>query len=143
MPLFSSVINLFYHLFAIINKSIFCNRRKLVFSFFSMIASFFDVASCTFKLKCFNCSNSSIALHFIQKQPSINGLIKRCCEKYEANYRKTPMPKCDFNKVSKANNLHCTYVLIMSYTLFRMNSHYIMAWMSRNALLETGAISEV
>ena len=31
----------------------------------------------------------------------------------------------------------------MSGTVFRMNLHSIVAWMSRNSLLETGAISEV
>ena len=35
------------------------------------------------------------------------------------------------------------YVLIMSRTRFRVNPHSIFACMSRNSLLETGAISEV
>ena len=35
------------------------------------------------------------------------------------------------------------YVLIMSRTRFRVNPHSIVAWMSSNSLLETGAISEV
>ena len=35
------------------------------------------------------------------------------------------------------------YVLIMSRTHFRVNPHSIVAWLSRNSLLETGAISEV
>ena len=37
--------------------------------------------------------------------------------------------------------LQWLYVLIMSCTRFRVNLHYIVAWMSRNALLETGAVS--
>ena len=37
---------------------------------------------------------------------------------------------------------HCLYVLIMSSTHFRVNLHSIVAWMSRNFLLETGTISE-
>ena len=35
------------------------------------------------------------------------------------------------------------YVLIMSRTHFSVNPHSIFPWMSRNTLLETGAISEV
>ena len=37
----------------------------------------------------------------------------------------------------------CLYVLTMSCTHFRANPHSIVAWMSRNSLLETGAKSEV
>ena len=33
------------------------------------------------------------------------------------------------------------YVIIMSRTRFRVNPHSIVTWMSRNALLETGAIN--
>ena len=36
-----------------------------------------------------------------QKQPSIDVLRKMCCEKMQQIYRRTPMPKCDFNKVAK------------------------------------------
>ena len=35
------------------------------------------------------------------------------------------------------------FVIIMSRTRFRVNLHSIVAWMSRNSFLETGAISEV
>ena len=35
------------------------------------------------------------------------------------------------------------YVIIMSRMLLRMNLHSIVAWMLRNSLLETGAISDV
>ena len=34
-------------------------------------------------------------------------------------------------------------VLIMSHTHFRVNLHSVVAWLSRNSLLETGVISEV
>ena len=37
---------------------------------------------------------------------------------------------------------YCLYVLAMSRTRFRVNSHSIVAWMSRNPLLEAGAKSE-
>ena len=33
-----------------------------------------------------------------QKQPSGGALRKRCSENMQQIYRKTPMPKCDFNK---------------------------------------------
>ena len=35
------------------------------------------------------------------------------------------------------------YVLVMSRTHFRVNTHSIFAWMSRNPLLETGAVSRL
>ena len=35
-----------------------------------------------------------------QKQPSIAVLGKRCSENMQQIYRRTPMPKCDFNKVA-------------------------------------------
>ena len=35
------------------------------------------------------------------------------------------------------------YVLIMSRTRFRVNLHFIVAWMARTSLLETGAMPEV
>ena len=34
-----------------------------------------------------------------QKQPSKGILRKRCSENIQKIYRRTPMPKCDFNKV--------------------------------------------
>ena len=34
-----------------------------------------------------------------QKQPSIGVLVKRCSKNMQQIYRRTPMPKCDFNKV--------------------------------------------
>ena len=37
----------------------------------------------------------------IQKQPSRGVLSKRCSENMQQIYRRTPMPKCDFNKFAK------------------------------------------
>ena len=34
-----------------------------------------------------------------RKQPSIGALTKSCSENMQQTYRRTPMPKCDFNKV--------------------------------------------
>ena len=36
----------------------------------------------------------------IQKQPPRGILKKRCSENMQQIYRRTPMPKCDFNKVA-------------------------------------------
>ena len=36
-----------------------------------------------------------------QKQPSVGVLITRCSENVQQVYRRTPMPKCGFNKVAK------------------------------------------
>ena len=41
------------------------------------------------------------------------------------------------------NNSNSPYVIIMSRMSFRVNLHSIVAWMSRNSLLEAGAIFEV
>ena len=40
-------------------------------------------------------------------------------------------------------HLHWLYVFVMSRTCFGVNPHSIVAWMSRNSLLEVGAKSEV
>ena len=37
---------------------------------------------------------------FIQKQPSRGVFKKRCSENMQQIYRRTPMPKCDYNKVA-------------------------------------------
>ena len=37
----------------------------------------------------------------LKKQPSRGVLKKRCSENMQQSYRRTPMPKCDFNKVAK------------------------------------------
>ena len=43
---------------------------------------------------------------------------------------------------SDQDNIGWLYVLIMSRTHFRVNPHSIVAWMSRNSLLEAGAKSK-
>ena len=37
----------------------------------------------------------------LQKQPSRGVLKKKCSENIQQIYRRTPMPKCDLNKVAK------------------------------------------
>ena len=41
----------------------------------------------------------------LQKHPSRGALRKRCSEKMQEIYRRTPMPKCDFSKVAFATLL--------------------------------------
>ena len=39
----------------------------------------------------------------LQKQLSRGVIKKRCSENMQQTYRRTPMPKCDFNEVAKHN----------------------------------------
>ena len=45
-------------------------------------------------------ATNSLQKH-LQKQPLRCVLQKRCSENIQQIYRRTPMPKCDFNKVAK------------------------------------------
>ena len=49
-----------------------------------------------------------LQLIFIQKQSSRSVLKKRCSGNMQQIYRRTPMPKCDFNKVA----LLCNFIKI-------------------------------
>ena len=44
---------------------------------------------------------STTAISELQKHPSRGVLRKRCSENMQQIYRRTHMPKCDFNKVAK------------------------------------------
>ena len=46
-------------------------------------------------------SNQKIYIYYIQKQSPTGVLKKRCSGNMQQIYRRTPMPKCDFNKVAK------------------------------------------
>ena len=50
-----------------------------------------------------NCSSgwSLQPIYISQGQPSRGDLRKMCSENMQQMYRKTPMSKCDFNKVAK------------------------------------------
>ena len=39
-------------------------------------------------------------LNNLEKQPFKGVFIKRCSENIQQFYKRTPMPKCDFNKVA-------------------------------------------
>ena len=57
----------------------------------------------------------------IEKQPSRGVLMKRCSENVQQIYRRTPMPKCDFNKVAKQFYLNRTSTAIKSIILTLSN----------------------
>ena len=42
----------------------------------------------------------TLQLLYMQEQPSRGVLMKRCSENMQQIYRRTPMPKCDLNKVA-------------------------------------------
>ena len=44
--------------------------------------------------------NYYLILSYFQKQPFRGFLRKRCSENMQQNYRRSPMPKCDFNNVA-------------------------------------------
>ena len=52
----------------------------------------------------------------IQKQPPGGVLSKRCSENMQQLYRRTPMPKCDFNKV--ASNRTSAWVLSCKFAAY-------------------------
>ena len=47
----------------------------------------------------------------IRKQPSRGVSAKRCSENMQESYRKTPMQKCDFNKIALQSHFHMGVVL--------------------------------
>ena len=58
---------------------------------------------------------------FFQKQPSRGALKKRCSENMQQIYRRTPMPKCDFNKVALQlywnHTLACSILLKLRFSM--------------------------
>ena len=73
----------------------------------------------------------------IQKQPSIDVLTKRCSENMQQIYRRTPMPKFDFKKVSWKHLLKTASVLL-SYSLDIQDSSKTPLLFLRVTSLETG-----
>ena len=65
----------------------------------SLIFMFFHRSSITKK-------TLKSSLNSIQKQPSGGVLRKRCSENIHQIYRRTTMPKCDFNKVAEITSQH-------------------------------------
>ena len=61
-----------------------------------------------------------------QKQPSIGFLRKRCSENMQQIYSRTPMPKCDFNKVTQATLLksHSAWVFSCKFAAYFQNNFF-------------------
>ena len=57
-----------------------------------------NINSCPCRIK------NIVSISWDQKQPSRGVLGKRCSENMQQIYRRTPMPKYDFNKVAKQSN---------------------------------------
>ena len=55
--------------------------------------------------------------HKIRKQPPIDVPRKRCSENMQQIYRRTPMPKCNFNKVALQLYLNRTSACVFSCKL--------------------------
>ena len=50
------------------------------------------------------------------KQPSRGVLRKRCSENMQQIYRRTPMPTCDFNKVTKHHGMAAANIWTEKWT---------------------------
>ena len=48
----------------------------------------------------------------LQEQPPRGVLRKRCSKNMQQIYRRTPMLKCDFNKVAKQGGIHYKHYII-------------------------------
>ena len=64
-------------------------------------------------------SKTSFKLHeklhkTIQKQPHRDVLKKRCSENMQQSYRRTPLPKCDFNKLQSIDDLIFISLIVRS-----------------------------
>ena len=87
--------------------------------FLVVILGFFrHVTYSTLKQWGTSCSNSqwskSYDTNTYKKQPSRCVLRKRCSKNMQPIYRRTPIPKCDFNKVA----LHwCYFGLLLTHTI--------------------------
>ena len=92
------------------------------FPFFSVIATLFDVASCIFKLKDFNCPNSFVPLPFNkhrlgQSLTSYMKIVKRCI----------------FNNIF--DNITILMRLLTHFEFVSVSSHYIATYDTHSFLL--------
>ena len=74
------------------NTKTMSNDVILVFSFQSLQVDFSNLD---------DISRQDRMITYLQKQPPRRVLSKRCSENMQQIYRRTPMPKCDFNKIAK------------------------------------------
>ena len=74
------------------NTKTMSNDVILVFSFQSLQVDFSNLD---------DISRHDRMITYLQKQPPRRVLSKRYSENMQQIYRRTPMPKCDFNKIAK------------------------------------------
>ena len=86
----------------IINSRLFHNSLVFVFCHKSPLIAliyFCFIGACLSKISIKILRKYWYFILFIQKQPPKNVLRKNCSENMQQIYRRTPMPKCEFNKV--------------------------------------------
>ena len=88
------------------NTKVFTGNYSVAVSLFtgSEVTSFSILSSYDSKLFSWSYNSEIFIIIFawnIQKQPSRGVLRKSCSENMQQIYRRTPMSKCDFNKVAK------------------------------------------
>ena len=112
---------------------------------------------CTLREKCPNtvfsgpylCIQSECGKITTRKTPYLDTFYTMVGWRYQYCLGFHPVPNanfCGFWKCNWCNSMDSyfrLYVLVMSRTFFRVNPHSIVAWMSRNTLLEAGAKPEV
>ena len=89
-----------------------------------------------------------ILLYNVQKQPLRGVLEKRCSENMQQIYWRTPIPKCDFNKVAKqfywnrtsASVFSCDLVHIFITAFLQNTSGRLLLEMCHKVILENGRI---
>ena len=81
---------------------------------------------------------------FLHKQPSIDVLTKWCLENMQQVYRRTPMPKFDFDKVSTTRHRCCPVNLLHIFrTPFPKNSSVATKYQASKAVVQRCTIKEV
>ena len=81
-----------------------CNLISLYFLSVSLQKYQYMIDRRSLRLRISSCMCNSlhgVANYHFQKQPSKGIIRKRCSKNMQQIYRRTPMSKCDFNKVSK------------------------------------------
>ena len=79
------------------NRYFLCNTAKrLLLNLYTIL-----IVAAPFFLPYLYVGTCMLSSYFLQKQPPRGVPMKMCSENIQQIYRRTPMPKCDFNKVAK------------------------------------------
>ena len=84
-----------------------------------------NINSCPCRIK------NIVSISWDQKQPSRGVLGKRCSENMQQIYRRTPMPKYDFNKLAKQTSawvLSCKFAAYFQRPFPRSTSRWLLLW---------------